>query len=153
MPSLPERIEEFLDTHHVMTLATVAAAGAHAASLLYARKGFELYWTSDPQTRHSRHIERDPRVTATIAPDTADFRAIRGLQIAGRAARIADAQAVAEARALLARRYAFLAELAAAPALLRSAFEKACFYRLLPQAITLIDNNLGFGHKETLKLP
>jgi uncharacterized protein YhbP (UPF0306 family) len=148
---LAARIESFLDAHHVMTLATVGDAGAHAASLMYARAGFTLQWTSDPQSRHSQYLERDARVTATVAPDYADFRVIRGLQIAGRARRL-DGRAAEDARAALVARYAFLAELASGPPKLRAAFEKAAFYAVVPERITLIDNARGFGHKETLAL-
>lgn len=151
MDDLAARIETFLDAHHVMTLATVGDAGAHAASLMYARACFTLQWTSDPQSRHSQHLERDARVTATVAPDYADFRVIRGLQIAGRARRL-DGRAAEEARAALVARYAFLAELAAGPPKLRAAFEKAAFYAVVPERITLIDNARGFGHKDTLVL-
>jgi hypothetical protein len=148
---LAARIEGFLDAHHVMTLATIGDVGAHAASLMYARQGFVLHWTSDPQTRHSLHLEREACVTATIAPDYTDFRVIRGLQIAGRARRLEGAAADA-GRAVLVGRYAFLAELASGPPKLRAAFEKAGFYALTPERITLIDNARGFGHKETLTL-
>jgi hypothetical protein len=150
--ALAARIEAFLDAHHVMTLATVGDAGGHAASLMYARAGFTLYWTSDPQSRHSVHLERDARVAVTIAPDYADFRVIRGLQIAGRAWRLAAPESQA-ARAALVARYAFLAELASGPPKLRAAFEQAEFYALVSERITLIDNTRGFGHKETLALP
>lgn len=152
MDDLAPRIETFLDAHHVMALATVGDAGAHAASLMYAREGFTLYWTSDLQSRHSVHLERDARATATIAPDYTDFRVIRGLQIAGRARRLADTETEA-ARAALVARYSFLAELASGPPKLREAFERAAFYALVPERITLIDNARGFGHKETLTLP
>lgn len=148
---LAARIESFLDAHHVMTLATVGDAGAHAASLMYAHSSFTLFWTSDPGARHSIHLEREARVTATIAPDYADFRVIRGLQVAGRARRLDGAEAEA-ARAALVARYAFLAELASGPPKLRTAFEHAGFYALEPERITLIDNTRGFGHKETLAL-
>lgn len=151
MDDLAARIESFLDAHHVMTLATVGDAGAHAASLMYARAGFTLQWTSDPQSRHSQHLERDARVTATVAPDYADFRVIRGLQIAGRARRLGGSEAE-EARAALVVRYEFLAELASGPPKLRAAFEKAAFYAVVPERITLIDNARGFGHKDTLVL-
>lgn len=149
---LVARIETFLDAHHVMTLATGAGSAVHAASLMYAREGFALYWTSDPATRHSRELDAEPRVAATIAPDYTDFRAIRGLQLAGRAARLADPRAIERARTLMAARYAFLAALAQGPQALRAAWAKAEFYVLRPERITLIDNTRAFGHKETLQL-
>jgi uncharacterized protein YhbP (UPF0306 family) len=149
---LAARIEAFLDIHHVMTLATSGNSGAHAASLMYARSAFTLYWTSDPRSRHSLHLEREARVSATIAPDYTDFRSIRGLQIAGRARRLDDADEAKEASATLVRRYAFLAELTSGPPALRDAFGRAAFYALIPERITLIDNAYGFGHKETITL-
>lgn len=149
---LGARIEAFLDAHHVMTLATAGESGPHVASLMYARKGFALYWTSDPLSRHSQHLEREAGVSATVTPDYVDFRAIRGLQIVGRAGRLVDGEDASEARRLLVRRYAFLAQLAAQETALGAAFAKTSFYRLRPEQITLIDNTRGFGHKETLSL-
>jgi len=148
--SLRAEIEAFLEAHHTVSLATVADDGsAHAASLLYALDGLALVWTSDPGTRHSKQLESRPQVTATIAPDYADFRAIRGLQIAGRASRLSGAEA-RHARALLAGRYSFLSLLSAGPAALLAAWRNAAFYRIEPSRITLIDNTRGFGHKATL---
>jgi uncharacterized protein YhbP (UPF0306 family) len=119
---------------------------------MYARRGLTLHWTSDAATRHSQELEADGRVGATVAPDYADFRAIVGVQIEGRAERIRDASEVQAARDLLAQRYVFLADPASAPAALRAAFDKAAFYRLVPARVTMIDNTRGFGHKEVLDL-
>ncbi len=155
--ALRAEIEAFLEAQHTVTLATVSEDGAaHAASLLYARDGLALVWTSDPATRHSRHVERHlargVEVAATVAPDYADFRAIRGLQLHGRAAVIADPEGVAAARALMLARYSFLRELASGPPALRAAWEKAAFYRFAPRRIALIDNTRGFGHKAALDI-
>jgi len=150
--TLISRIEAFLDAQHVMTLATLGASGAHAASLMYARRSLILHWTSDPATRHSRELEADGRVSATVAPDYADFREIVGVQIEGRAERIRDAREAQAARELLAERYAFLAEIASGPPALRAALDKAACYRLVATRVTLIDNTRGFGHKDVLDL-
>lgn len=148
--SLQTEIEAFLTMHHTITLSTVADNGeAHATSLLYAPEGLSIFWTSDPDTRHSRHIAARPKVEATIAPDYRDFRAIRGLQIEGEACRL---EVEGAARALLIARYSFLAQLASAPMALLAAWRKAAFYRLTPARITLIDNTRGFGHKATLAI-
>ena len=149
--ALRAQIEAFLAAHHTAALATVDEQGApHAANVLYAPDGLALYWMSDTQTRHSRHIEVRPRVTATVAPDYTDFRLIRGLQIFGTARRLAGDESLATARRMVSR-YGFLAELANGSVALRAAFGKAGFYCLEPARITLIDNTQGFGHKETLE--
>jgi uncharacterized protein YhbP (UPF0306 family) len=83
--ALKEGIRAFLRAHHVVSLAVLLDGAAHAACVMYALEDLSLYWTSNPGSRHSAAIERDPRVAATVAPDTTDFRFIRGVQIAGRA--------------------------------------------------------------------
>jgi uncharacterized protein YhbP (UPF0306 family) len=149
---LRAEIETFLSAHHTVALATVAAeGGAHVASLLYALEGLALIWTSDPASRHSRHIERDHRAAAVVAPEYDDFRAIRGVQIHGVARRLTTARDCDVARALLCARYPFLAAAEQPPAL-APAWRGAAFYRLDPTRITLIDNTQGFGHKSTLEL-
>ena len=149
--TLETRIREFLASHHVMTLATSADGEVHAASLMYATDDFDLYWVSDPKSRHSRELELNPRVAVTIAPDYTDFAHIRGLQIRGQAKRLAGLEAM-QASARMLGRYGFLQALASGPAALKLAFERSGFYRFSPEKITLIDNSLGFGHKETLEL-
>jgi uncharacterized protein len=148
---LAQRVAAFLAAHHVLSLATSSPAGPHAANLFYACDGFALVWVSEENARHSREIEADPRVAATIAPQYTDFALIRGLQIAGTARKIA-AQEKARQLALLEARYPFLQRLADAPAELRAAYARVAVYRLEPAHITLIDNTKGFGHKETLDL-
>jgi len=70
---LAERIVAFLVMHHVMPLASHGREGLHAANMLYAHDGLALFWVSDPNTRHSREIEAEPRIAVTIAPDNSDF--------------------------------------------------------------------------------
>ncbi len=120
---------------------------------MFAVDDFSLYWTSDPGTRHSLAIERNTHVAATVAPDYADFRLIRGVQIAGRARRLGESNEAAHARELLRRRFPFLRELDGLPAALRAALDKAAYYRLDPDTITLIDNTKGFGNRHTLRIP
>jgi uncharacterized protein YhbP (UPF0306 family) len=150
---LTERITRFLDANHVVSLATSGPSGPHAANLLYARDGLALVWVSDPSTRHSSELETDCRVSATVAPDTSDFTVIRGIQMAGSAKRITDESERTRLLEKLKQRYPFLARLDAAPANLAAAFTSAGIYRLDPDRIVLIDNTLGFGHKDTLVVP
>ena len=150
--ALREEIAAFLDSQHVLSLATVVDGAAHAANVMYALQGLSLYWTSDPGTRHSLAIGRNAHVAATVAPDYEDFHLIRGLQIAGRAHGLVDAGEAAHARELLRRRFPFLRELDAMPAALRAALDKAAYYRLEPDTITLIDNTRGFGNRRTLRI-
>jgi len=147
---LATRIAEFLDAHHVMSLATCGPHGAHAANVFYARDDLSLIWVSDPESTHSASLEINPQVAATIAPDYRDFDEIRGVQIFGRAYRVSDATACYGARALLARRYPILQHLS--DPTIEQAYSSAAPYELVPNRIVMIDNRRGFGHKETLDL-
>jgi uncharacterized protein YhbP (UPF0306 family) len=149
--ALKEELRAFLLSHHVVSLAVLLDGTAHAACVMYALEDLSLYWTSSPGSRHSAAIERDSRVAATVAPDTTDFRFIRGVQIAGRARRL-RADEAAHARELLRRRFDFLRDSDAMPAAVRTALDKSAFYRLDPETITLIDNSKGFGNRQSLRI-
>jgi len=149
--ALREEIGAFLGAQHVVSLAGIVAGQAHAACLIDALEGLSLYWTSDPDSRHSLAIERGPQVAATVAPDYTDFRFIRGVQIAGQARRLGEADA-AHARDLLRGRFPFLKEPEAMPDALRAALDGTAYYRLDPDAVTWIDNTRGFGTRHTLRL-
>ncbi|HET7493517.1 MAG TPA: pyridoxamine 5'-phosphate oxidase family protein [Bradyrhizobium sp.] len=147
---LADRIAEFLDAHHVMSLATCGPHGPHAANVFYARDELSLIWVSDRQSTHSESLEINPQVAATIAPELCDFDEIQGVQIFGRAYRVSDATARYAARALLARRYPILQHLS--DPMIERAYSSADPYRLVPNRIVMIDNRRVFGHKETLDL-
>jgi len=149
---LGQQVNAFLAAHHVMSLATMGSSGPHATSLLYACDGLALIWVSEPDSQHSREIEADPRVSATVAPDYSDFAIIRGVQITGAARRVVAADERMRHLAQLEARYTFLGQLAAGPAKLREAYARTAVYRLQPARLVLIDNTKGFGHKETLEI-
>jgi uncharacterized protein YhbP (UPF0306 family) len=148
---LADRIGSFLAAHHVLSLATYGPSGPHAANLFYACDGLALVWVSDADTRHSREIEANSRVAATVAPDYSDFAAIRGVQIAGTARRILAEDERMRHLARLEARYPFLRQLAQGPEKLRHAYARSSIYRLEPVRMVLIDNTKGFGHKETIE--
>ena len=79
-----------------------------------------------------------------------DIDAIRGIQISGRAHVLSEASHRAQARRLLEARYPSLKRLSLGR--FRQAYESMELYRLEPARIVLIDNSLGFAHKDTLEL-
>ena len=149
---LAQQVGSFLAAHHVLSLATFGSSGPHATNLFYACDELALVWVSDPDAQHSREIETDPRVAATVAPDYSDFANIRGLQITGTARRIVAEDEQTRYLVQMEARYPFLKRLAEGPTKLREAYARTGIYRLEPIRIVLIDNTKGFGHKETLVL-
>jgi uncharacterized protein len=144
------RVAAFLDSHHILSLATLGPDGPHAVNLFYVRDEYSLLWVSDPSSRHSIHLEHQPRATATIANDCLDYSRINGLQVFGEANKIADATECEQSRRRLELRFPFMSDLGDAPDRLRDAYRRAEFYRLKPSRIVLIDNSRGFGFKEAI---
>ncbi len=149
--SLRARIEAFLAAHHVMTLATAGPDGPWAAAVFYASEGVELYFLSAPGSRHCRGIEASGAAAAAIHGECRDWREIRGIQLDGSVTRLEGA-ARAAAALCYGRKFPLVANAASAPAEIAAALARIEWYRVSPRRIRLIDNTLGFGHKEELSL-
>lgn len=159
MSDLPSHVLAFLHHHDTMTLATIGPAGEpQAAAVFYAADDqLNLYFLSDPGSRHGRNLAQEPRVAATIQADGQDWQEITGLQIEGTAAVIEGTDVSARVAQLFAGRFPFLRELLGdgdtvdAPEL-QGPLASSRFYLLRPGWFRLIDNTRGFGHKEELTL-
>lgn len=147
---LERAILEELRQHTILALATIGNAGPHAVSLMYAHDAFDIYWLSDPKTRHSKHLASSPSVAVTIAAQHDDFQKIRGLQMEGGGCRLTEADEETAGFDLLVARYPFLQQFAVGK--LARNLGAAAVYRFRPARLTLIDNARGFGFKQTLEL-
>lgn len=145
---LKNAILEELSHQTVLTLAAVSEAGPYAVSLMYAHDAFDIYWLSDPKTRHSEYLASSPSAAVTIAAQCEDFRKIRGLQMIGNARRLTNADEETVAFNLLVARFPFLKKFAAGK--LARHLGAAAVYLFRPAKLTLIDNSRGFGFKQTL---
>jgi uncharacterized protein len=157
MSDLRLRVQEFLRGHNTMTLATTGPGDEpQAAAVFYAADdAFGLYFVSDPTSRHSQNLRREPRAAATIQADGQAWQEIQGLQIEGTAHLVTGLRETARAARTFAGRFDFLKGFldegtANGPAELRGPLASSCFYVLRPTWIRLIDNTRGFGHKEEL---
>ena len=146
---LRPRIEAFLRAHHVMSLATSGPDGPWSAAVFYASEGLSLYFLSAAASRHGRDLEASGRAAATIQNEVADWREIRGLQLEGAATRLGGAERAA-ALARYGRKFPLVADPSRAPREIAAALEAVQWYRLAPRRIRLLDNSLGFGHREEL---
>lgn len=147
--SLRERVLALLGEHHVMTLSTIGADGPWAAAVFYAHVDLRLYFLSSPTSRHAENLARDARAAATIQRDYDDWPGIRGLQLAGTVREVAR-EDEARVRALYQSRYPLIGGGAGMPRKLLEALDKIRWYEFVPKDIHLIDNTLGFAHREHL---
>lgn len=149
--SLRERVLAFLGEHHVMTLSTVGADGPWAAAVFYAHEDLKLYFLSAPTSRHAENLAREPRAAATIQRDYDDWPGIRGLQLEGTVRGVAR-EDEARVRALYQQRYPLIGGGAGVPRKLLEALDRIRWYAFVPSDIHLIDNTLGFAHREHLPI-
>jgi len=141
----------YLREHSVVTLATNGPQGLWAAAVFYVNQDFTLYFLSAPDSRHSLNIAAHPTVAATIHEDYRDWPQIKGIQLEGTAGRIEGA-AKAQAIARYGRKFPVVGNLAHAPAAIVRALQRIAWYRLTPQRLYLIDNSLGFGHRDEIPI-
>ena len=150
-PPLKARVLALLGEHHVMTLASVGADGPWAAAVFYAHDDLRLYFLSAPTSRHAVNLAAEPRGAATIQRDYDDWPGIRGRQLAG-SVRLVAAADEARVRTLYQQRYPLVGGGAGVPRAIMEALNKIRWYEFVPDDIHLIDNTLGFAHREHLPL-
>ena len=132
-----------------MTLATHGPAGPWAAAVFYVNEGLRLYFLSSPLSRHGRDLSADPRVAATIQEDYRDWPEIKGVQLEGRVAPVAEPE-LGRIRSLYAAKFPVVANVSEAPPELAAALASVRWYVLTPEALHFVDNSAGFGRRKRL---
>ncbi len=139
---------QYLETHQVMTLATVGKAGVWAAAVFYVNDGFDLYFLSAGHTRHAQNFAAEPRVAATIQEDYHDWKAIQGIQLEGYVLPLTGA-ARDTAVFRYQKKFPFLSR--PNPQIV-AALVQVNWYRLQPERLYFIDNTKGLGHRDEVQL-
>jgi len=130
------RIVRFLKKHHVLTLATVGAEGAHCSNLFYAWCEAEaaFVFTSAADTLHARQALDDPRVAGSVVLETRAVGKVQGVQFTGRMYR-PEGAALAAARSRYLRRFPYAAAM------------PLDLWMAEVDRLKMSDNTLGFGKK------
>jgi uncharacterized protein YhbP (UPF0306 family) len=168
-----DRVSRYLQAHHTMTIATVAAAGIephatthallhptpqiaphptpHAASVFYAvDDSLRLVFLSRPSSLHGSHIGRSAPVAVTVSEDYEDWEQIRGVQLWGEA-RLLGGVAKARALALYLTRFPFVRDMLDQPGL-ADLVRGIGIYRIVPERVAFTDNTTGVFGREVLEL-
>jgi len=135
-----QRLLAYMRDHITMTLATARDGQPRAATLFYANDGFDLYFISDPDSVHSQDALANPRVFVTISQDYADWQAIQGVQLRGRAELLQDATRAAE---VYGAKFPFVAGFPPAA---------ITYWKITPEWVRMIDNTIAFAHKDEIDL-
>ena len=149
---LRQQVLTYLQTHHTLTLATVGSEGPWAAALFYVNDGFDLYWLSDPHTRHSENITRTRRTAVTIQEDYRNWQMIRGIQMEGTAEQIGPLAEALHPMGLYVAKYPFLENWRNPPPTLARALGPARVYRFRPSRVWFVDNARGLGNRQEVSI-
>lgn len=101
-----DRVLAFLDQRRVMTLATARDGVPWTCTVAFAHDpDINLYFVSDPKTRHCEDLEANPRTAIAMhePQETYDRATVRGLQATGKAARVRGVAALSGLRLFAAR--------------------------------------------------
>ncbi len=88
-PNIKQRILEVLEKGYLLSIGTIDESGPWVADVRYVSDAnFKIYWMSDLKCRHSKAIEKNPKIAATIELNfnfgTPNF----GLQMSGTARKL-----------------------------------------------------------------
>jgi uncharacterized protein YhbP (UPF0306 family) len=148
---LREQVQSFLSEHHVMALASHGDEGVWAAAVFYVNHGFTMFFLSSPTSRHCRNLAENPRASAAVHEDYADWREIKGVQMEGITS-VLDGEEERETRLLYGTKFPIVGKLEQAPISIVRALAKVRWYKFIPQRLYFIDNSAGFGHRDEIDL-
>jgi uncharacterized protein YhbP (UPF0306 family) len=81
---LRELAKSILGQGYLMNLGTVDSGGVWVSDVIYIHDdAFNLFWLSDPEVRHSKAVQKNPKVAATITISNNAGEQNIGLQIEG----------------------------------------------------------------------
>lgn len=143
------KILEILDSHRIMTVATLRGDGwPQATTVGFAHEDLTLYFLCGLESQKAANIVRDDRVSITIDHDEPQVMKIAGLSMAARARRIDDPREAERIMALLIARYPQQHQ---SPGDLPPANAVAIF-EIAPMVISVLDYSKGFGHTELVRI-
>jgi uncharacterized protein YhbP (UPF0306 family) len=154
---VPEHTRHFIQAHFTLSLATADGDQPWVAALYYVSDGdMNLYFISDPDTRHVREGLRTGTVAVAIHGAHQPWATIRGIQMQGRLEAIAPGERERVA-ALYFARFTDVGMLVRSPAdatqsRIAEKFGSSVFYRVTPLRLRYIDNTRGFGKPEEIGL-
>lgn len=153
---LKETLLAYLNDCSHLSLATQDQGIPHGASVFFVNIGFDLYFLSSPKSLHSRHIDQNPEVAATINKDYDSWLDIKGIQLSGRAECIGGILQNLKIAKAYVKKFPEVKDFLLSPEVLGPAIAQKVarvrFYRLSPARICFVNNAMGFGHREELVL-
>ncbi len=131
-----KRIIDFIQQHHVLTLATSTKNIPYCANCFYVylEKENLLVFTSDNDTKHIRNVMENKNVAGSIVLETKVVGKIRGIQFTGEMFEL-KGDLLKKAKKIYLKRFPY------------AALMKTTLWAVEITFLKLTDNRLGFGKK------
>jgi len=145
--ALKLKILDVFQSQHLMAIATVRPDGFPQATWVnYINDGLTLYFAADAASQKIGNIRLCEKVSATIAAETQNFYKLRGVSLAGHAARVRDAAKAANVALRLFKK------LPQSRRFVPNDPASLAIIEIKPIAISLIDYSGGFGKSYLLEI-
>lgn len=134
---LPEkRIIDFINEHHVLTLATVVENNPWCANCFYVYLEEEncFIFTSDDKTKHAQDVAENSNVAGSVVLETKTVGKIQGIQFRGTMEK-PNSSFESKAKKAYLKKFPF------------AVLMKTSLWVLSLNHIKMTDNRLGFGKK------
>lgn len=147
---------DLINQQNTMALATARQNTAWAAPVYYSFYKASFYFFSDPGSRHISEAMENKQCSAAIYPHVNTWQAIRGIQISGRIRLVPPGLTAVQAVRAYVRKFPFTNYFfKPGQALDLDSFEKQFqvrLYRLEPNLVYYLDNQVKFGFRIEVKL-
>jgi uncharacterized protein YhbP (UPF0306 family) len=147
----------YLAAHNTVSLATLGPDGPWAATVFYASVEFDLYFLSEPKTRHAQNVLGNPTIAGTINEDYHDWRQIKGIQLTGRCVELAEPLEIQAGLDAYVAKYPFVGQFLAPGRLLEGMAVagrplNVRLYQVTPTQVLYLDNERGFSNRQEIPL-
>lgn len=136
---LKQRIEEYIESHNVCTIAVADGGTPSAHAVYYISRELHIYFESDPASYKIHVLRSNPQISLTINEDYSDWREIRGVQFFGRASILDERDAPKLQEAFL-EKFPHINDLGGIP-------PYHIFVEVVPDKIYFMDFTENFGQK------
>lgn len=136
MSNPEKRIVEFINEHHVLTLATTTENNPWCANCFYVYLEKEncFVYTSDDKTKHVHDVSYNNKVAGSVVLETKTVGKIQGIQFRGTMVK-PEKELEVKVKKVYLKKFPY------------AVLMKTTLWILKPNYIKMTDNRLGFGKK------
>lgn len=151
---LRDTILAYLASHNAMTIASCDGDSPWASAVFYANDDMDIYFLSNPNSRHGSNMGMNSKVSVAIHDDPSEWKDIRGIQLEGEVEKVRSPKRKILFWQIYRKKFPFVDRFFQPGSLhemVKSKIAAVKVYRIIPNRVFYLDNSRGFGHREILE--